>query len=277
MKHNIFFIAALFLLASSCKKTADNSVTTQPNSNSNNTGNSNLSELVYTKKTSPVFFDFTSTGCPGCGSWGKPTFYSVIKSQPEITPLAVHIKYGDPMITDESNAIAANRYGDIFTPQLWIGDSNAVLLNGGFISGQQSIDRINKLISEAKTQTQPSIAALIQKNGNSWKVKFGASFTDINPDGEYSLACYLTEDGIEANQTSSASNPTIHNHVIRASAGGAFGKSFDKTTLNAKSEISFEHSFELSEKYKAENTYLTVVLWKKAGARYISLNGYTLK
>ena len=21
----------------------------------------------------PVFFDYTSTGCPGCGSWGAPT------------------------------------------------------------------------------------------------------------------------------------------------------------------------------------------------------------
>ncbi len=277
MKHNIFILASILLLASSCKKEISNSVTTQPNNSGNNGNNNTLPDLTYTKKTSPVFFDYTSTGCPGCGSWGKPTYYSIIKSQPEVTPLAVHIKYGDPMITDESNAIAANRHGDIFTPQLWVGDSNAVLLSGAYISGQQSIDRANKLINETKMQSQPAVSAHVQKNGNSWKVKYGASFADINAEGDYNLACYLTEDGIWATQSSSASNPAVHNHVIRASAQGAFGSSFNKASLSTKNEITFEHDFDISDKYKAENTYITVVLWRKSGTRYIPLNGYVLK
>lgn len=231
-------------------------------------------ELNYSKKTSPVMFEITSTGCPGCGSWGKPTFKELVGANgSDVTPLAVHIKYGDPMITEESNAIGNNRHGQRYTPQIWVGDENAVVLNGHIVS-QASKDKANRLIDSNKQLEQPSLAAVIEKDGNKWKVIYGAKFIDIAAEGEYALACFLTEDGIVAPQSSSP-NPTTHNHVIRTSANGAFGMSFTNDDL-IEMETKYEHTFDVSE-YNSANTYITIILWKKDGNRYQPVNGFVVK
>lgn len=252
-----------------------------PNNNGNNGNNGNNNnpdqnaKLTYTKKTAPLFFEFTSTGCPGCGSWGKPTFKSLISTHgTDITPLAVHIKYGDPMITTESNEIAANRYGQFYTPQLWVGDNNGMVVTSG-INGSASIAKMNDLIATDKAKTQPSLAAVVTKEGNMLKVTYGVKFIDIMASGEYSVSAYLTEDGIEASQASSASNPTIHNNVIRTSAAGTWGQSFVEADLTDM-EKSWSHSFDISA-YNKDNVYVTVVLWKKDGTRYQAVNGYVAK
>ena len=108
-------------------------------------------ELTETKK--PVFFDYTSTGCPGCVSWGAPTFEQIAKEQGEsIVPIAVHIKYRDPMITDVSNAIAENRTGQRYTPQLWVNNTNGMVLNGGSINTTGSINKITADLETIKTE-----------------------------------------------------------------------------------------------------------------------------
>lgn len=265
--------ASLFVL--SCSKSTDNNL-------ANNTGNENMpvetpaSDLTYTKSTMPVMLEFTSTGCPGCGSWGKPTFARVAADyKGKITPLAIHIKYGDPMITDESNAIEANRYGNFYTPQIWVADSNAVILNGGSISGA-SEQNMRRMLDVTLPEVQPSLAAKVTKENGKLVVTYGVKFIDKAAEGDYALACYLTEDGIMAQQTSSASNPTMHNHVLRASANGAFGNEFSATDMVDK-EKSWTHTFTLDAKYNADNVYVTMVLWKKTSGRYSAINGYIAK
>lgn len=273
-KYKIFSLLFVFIICGlvfeSCQKTNDVVTPVQKQNEPEDP------QLVFTKKTSPVIFEITSTGCPGCGSWGKPAFKDIVSSnQADVTPLAIHIKYGDPMITDESNAIGNNRHGQRYTPQIWVSDSNAVVLNSGYIVSQASKEKANELISTAKTIEQPALSALIEKAGDSWNVKYGVKFMDVASDGEYGLACFLTEDGIEAQQTSSASNPTIHNHVIRTSANGAFGESFTSADMTDDEKI-WEHSFDISQ-YNSENVYITLVLWKKVGERYEPVNGYVIK
>ncbi len=255
--------------------TPNNNNPNNNNPDNNNPDNNTKDNLTYAKKTRPVFLEFTSTGCPGCGSWGKPTFKSQIKAHPDkVTPLAVHIKYGDPMITAESNAIGSNRHGQYYTPQLWVGDENGIVLNGG-INGSASVQKMNQLINDGAAMVQPSLSAVVTKDGNNLKVTYGAKFIDIMASGEYGLACFLTEDGIEASQASSASNPTIHDHVIRTSAAGAFGKAFTQADL-MDNEVSYLHNFDISA-YNKDNVYVTVILWKKAGARYQPINGFVAK
>ena len=106
----------------------------------------------------PVLFDFTSTGCPGCGSWGKPTFNSFADEyENKIVPMAVHIKYGDSMITPISEAIANNRTGTFYTPQLWVNNKNGMVLSGNSINGTASTENIRAEI-ENKIAERPEIA-----------------------------------------------------------------------------------------------------------------------
>ncbi|HEY9178722.1 MAG TPA: Omp28-related outer membrane protein [Flavipsychrobacter sp.] len=268
------WLAAASLLIVSCNKTVDTAALAVENPD--NQVETPKSELTFTKATMPVMLEFTSTGCPGCGSWGKPTFARVAADYVgKITPLAVHIKYGDPMITDESNAIGANRYGNFYTPQIWVADSNAVILNGGSISGA-SEQNMRRMLDITLQQVQPALAAKLSKEDGKLVVTYGVKFIDIMPEGEYALACYLTEDGIKAQQTSSAINPATHNHVLRASAAGAFGKPFASSDLT-DNEKSWAHTFTLDSKYNADNVYITLVLWKKTGTRYSAINGYIAK
>lgn len=273
------FISGAVLLAA-CNK--DSAVPEPPKKNpvenpAGGDSTSNEVALQYKKATKPVALEYTSVYCGGCGSWGKPTFKEfVAQNKEDVTPIAVHIKYNDPFITDISTGIAANRYGQNYTPQIWVADSNAVAISGGGIISQRSKENAARILTTAKALGQPALAAKVDKKGNDWKVNFGVKFIDVPTDGEYALACYLLEDGLEHYQVQSATSPTIHDHVIRASNDGTFGKPFAMAELNADQELQLNHTFNVDE-YNADNTYITLVLWKRVGARYEPVNGYVLK
>ena len=265
-----FIIAtAILFTATSCKK--ENTPENQANSN-----NPAVENLVYLKKTRPILFEFTSTGCFGCGQWGKPTFASLIEGNTDIIPLAVHIKYGDPMITEFSTQLGQNRHGSLFTPQLWVNDSNAVVLQGNGIQGQQSIERANYLIETSKPNITPTLAANFKIVDNKVEVNFGTQFIDFQEDGEYFIACYLTEDKISFQQSGYSSNPAQHNHVIRDAANGTYGYSFTKADL-MKNKKEWSHTFELLPNFNVENLYSTIIVWKKVNNRYQALNGFVAK
>lgn len=272
---NIALKAAACLLAggiwlSACTKTE--TTTQAPN---NTTTPEPTNELTYTKKTAPVFMEITSTGCGGCGSWGKPTFKAIVKERGNtITPLAVHIKYNDNMITYESTDIGNNRYGQRYTPQLWVGDENAIVLNGN-IDADASIKNINQLIDDAKAITQPTIGAKMTRDLEQINLTYGVKFIDITPDGEYGLAAFLTEDGYKTYQVAAAVHPETHNNIIRKSAVGAFGEKFTASDLTDM-EKHWTHSFDLSA-YKDADVYITLVLWKKEGNRYQAINGMVVR
>lgn len=281
MSTNKVLLLSIILLGagifSSCNKTTTvqpaPSVNTDPVDEEDNTPKK--ATLSYKQNTSPVIFEMTSTGCPGCGGWGKPTFAKLVQSYTnKVTPVAVHIKYGDPMITTESTAIWDNIEGSRYTPMIFVQGENAVILNGSSISGE-SENNARRLIDEALMTTQPSLSANIVKKDGMWDITYGVKFEGTFSD-EYSLSCYLTEDGLKHQQSSYANNPATHNHVIRASANGAFGSSISSTDLT-NGEWSMVNRMDIDSKYNLENLYVTVVLWKKTGERYAAVNGYVLK
>ena len=67
------------------------------------------------------------------------------------------------MITDISNEIADNPLGQRFTPQLWINNTNGVILNGGRIDGVESINKLNSdinLIKESSAQMAQGVSSI---------------------------------------------------------------------------------------------------------------------
>lgn len=270
LNSSLFSLVVIALLATSCKKET-------PEETSNNQPNPPTTDnLIYQKKTSPILFEYTSTGCPGCGQWGKPTFQSLIESNTDIVPLAVHIKYNDPMITEFSTQIGQNRYGSLYTPQLWVNDSNAVVLAGGGINSQLSITRANNLMEAAKQNVAPALAANFKIKENKAEIKFGTQFIDFNEDGEYFIACYLTEDNITQQQSGYSDNPAQHNHVIRDAANGTYGFSFTKDDL-IENKKEWNHTFDISPNYNKDKLYSTIIIWKKVNNRYQALNGFIAK
>ena len=151
--------------------------------------------LTYQERAKPLVFEITSTGCPGCGSWGKPVF-SQLSSQygNQIIPVAVHIKYGDPYITNVSENIAANRYGAFYTPQIWVNDTNGVVISagGGSIQTESSIKRMNDLIGRRLLENTPYLSGTVyEEHDNLIKFKVGVNFNGFEPGPHsYSLSTY---------------------------------------------------------------------------------------
>jgi thioredoxin-related protein len=270
----------VFFLSMSCKKKENTNESVQ-NSEKNEEVKEdeelifNIPILNFTSKPKPIVFEYTSTGCPGCGSWGKPTFNNVVNQyQDEIVPVAVHIKYGDPMITETSNDVGANRHGQFYTPQIWVNDSNGVVINNNMIMGQASVDRINHLIGYYKAKT-PDLFLDIQTEAKSSKlgVRYGIKSNLISGDDLY-LSCYLMESKIEAQQSSYANNPAIHNHVIRKSDEMTFGRLLSLNSGNDNTQ-EFETTFDLQNE-TAEYS-VTIILWKKDGNRYVPLGAFNKK
>lgn len=225
--------------------------------------------LDYKQTLQPILFEYTSTGCPGCGSWGKPTFNDLVTEFGQsITPLAVHIKYGDPMITKTSEEIAANRHGQFYTPQLWVNDQNGVQLVNGSISMQESINRLRALI----TTSEAGLLCMIdgKRNQDAYtrtRVKLGVYAKALDQTKEYYLACYLMKNGIVHQQAGYKSNPATHNHVILQTARDTWGKRvvFEHATFE------YEHTFDSEF---SEDHHIVTVLWMKENKRYVPLGGY---
>lgn len=271
MKNNILIMSLLALGLVSC--TEKQTETTPTGTKDETSMKMEAPQVVLSKETKPVLFDYTSTGCPGCGSWGAPTFERIAAElKDNIVPVAVHIKYGDPMITDISEAIAANRTGQRFTPQLFVNGNNGVVLNGGRIDGTQSLTKIqNDLKSVADSETEIAVGVSSVINENVITLRYATqAYTELA--GEYSLAVYVMEDELLYRQSNGATDPFEHNYVIRAANNGAFGTAISDESLRANATNEGTMDIELSEDWNTENLHATVIIWKKEGNNYVVVN-----
>lgn len=268
--NRIILVSITFLAFSSCKE-SDPEIT--PDKNQNMTDPSSI-VLSYDQPALPTIFEITSTGCPGCGRWGKPTFSALAKEFGEkVIPIAVHIKYGDPFITSTSQSIGDNRYGSRYTPQIWVNDSNGVVLaNGGGILDQESVSRMRNLIDQHDILAADTLAGVVaDRSANKLTFKIGIRPNIVSNTNEKYLSCYLIEDGLVYDQASYSSNPATHNFVIRQSVDGAFGKpvKFENG--------SFEYAGAFNELKENGDYHVVTVLWEKINGRFVVKGGYLLK
>jgi len=261
------------IIIPACKKDTKKEVETESNQEIGE--KPDLGSLNYDYSYKSLLIEFTSTGCPGCGSWGKPTFYGLAnKYKNEVIPLAAHIKYGDPMITKTSELFADNRTGSRYTPQIWVNEENAVVItSGNSIDGTASIRRADSLITTAsKTEIVGLGGVLLLKNEKIF-TKFGVQLKPAFQSGEYYVNAYLTEDGIKAEQLSYANNPATHNYVLRHAAFEGWGNKINKE-VGAQFTKDWEFSFEQDIN---SSQYLIVVLWKKVGGIYVPVNALKIQ
>lgn len=260
----ISLLALLIISLIACKK---------ENIEKENPTNENINQdidLVYTTNLKPIIFDYTSTGCPGCGSWGKPTFNNFSNEfDTLIVPIAIHIKYNDPMISIVSQTIAANRHGQLFTPQIWINDSNGVVISNNSIMVQESDNRIRNLIEISNANSLALIdGKVISKNDNISYLKLGVKAKNIDTSKEYFLSCYLMQNGIIHQQNGASSNPTTHDFVIRKTTEDTWGQ---KVEFEANT---FEYKVIFNDEIINSDHHYVAVLWEKNQSRYIPLGGY---
>lgn len=271
----IIWAISAFSIWSCTEKSADIPTTPATSKDTTQVDTSQLEapDVVLQSRNKPVFFDYTSTGCPGCGSWGAPTFENLSeKYQDKIVPIAVHIKYGDPMITSISTDIAANRDGQRYTPQLWVNSKNAMVLAGSSIDGAASIQNIRAQIDQhiaSNVQVAVGVSSITNKNTVNVRYKHKAL---ESLDGEYYVSVYLMENKIFAQQSSSSYNPTEHNYVIRASNSSSFGNNISEEYLVNDAIFEASHTFIINESWQKENLFAMIVVWKKEGDRYVVIN-----
>lgn len=264
-------------MAFSCNEPAAEIEKTDDTTNDNQEIDLADSSLVYIDDQKAMMLFYTSTGCPGCGSWGSPTFENLASQYPDdVIPLAVHIKYGDPMITDISEAIAANRTGQFYTPQIWVNNTNIMVLNTGRIDGTASVNKATSSIttsSNSEADIEIGQAALFSKDSTSVQVKSGIKNKgSLDESAEYFLANYILEDKIIYRQASGKEDHE-HNYVIRASSQGHFGEAvaFDQGKFESL------HKMDVSASWESSELSVLTVLWKKVGNRYFYENAKLIK
>lgn len=262
---------AIAILSAACNKDTKAEDTQEEVNTSDNVV---LGDLSYTFDYKSILLEFTSTGCPGCGSWGKPTFYSLAASHSDrVIPIAAHIKYGDPMISGVAEFFASNRTGSRYTPQIWVNDESIMVIEGNGINGSASVAKANDLITNATPTTKVGLGGIIKIDGTKAHTKYGVKLASDYEAGDYYVNSYLLEDGIVAQQASYANNPATHNFVLRQAANGPWGNKITKLA-NQEFEASWEHTYTEGVK---EGQYLVTIIWEKVGNVYKPINAVSVK
>lgn len=230
--------------------------------------------LEIEQKQNATMFFYTSTGCPGCGSWGMPAFASLsAEHEANVIPVGIHIKYNDPFITETSEAIAANRTGSLYTPQIHVGSDNIIVISGGYIDDTASMNEADSEINNTSSVSPTaSCGSVFEIEGSTLNIKYGANFHE-ETNGEYYVAAYLLEDKLYNNQV--GANPTFaeHNNVIRTSiSDGHFGNMLTETSITSGYSYEVETSIELDTEWTQENLEIITIIWKKEGENYSVVN-----
>lgn len=255
-----------------CNKAKDNSATDDGKDKQGmENEDPNLGPITYNYTHKSLLLEFTSTGCPGCGSWGKPTFYSLVNDfKDKVVPIAAHIKYGDPMISGVAEFLASNRTGSRYTPQIWVNDKTIMVIANNSIDGSKSIQNAKDYISNAKTNEGYGLGSVLVVKNNKAYSKYGVSLKAEVPAGDYYIASYLMEDGIKANQAgvNPSLNPVTHNFVVRQAANATWG---NKVTKEEGKPLTAEWEHTYTDDVN-EGQYLVNIVWKKEGNIYRPLN-----
>ncbi|WP_118972912.1 Omp28-related outer membrane protein [Taibaiella koreensis] len=238
------------------------------------------------QKTRAVILDFSETWCPPCGAYG------VAVGDQLNTQLASSDKgylIGVKTSSDPSsiNAVGGNALASNFSitgvPTFII---NKASLNDG-VTGNNSGDvtRIMGTVTTANgTAAVASAAANITVTGNTItvaaKAKFWAAAT-----GDYYMTVLLTENDVEADQTSAPSNPTKHPHVLRgamattgtALASTPWGEKIGTGAIAANAEFSKTFKVDITTGWNKTKLEAYVVLFKMNSGKYEIINAEKAK
>lgn len=233
-------------------------------------------DLLFDKAVTPLLLDYTSTGCPGCGSWGKPNSKAIMEMYGDkLNHMEVHIRFEDPMENELTNTLSENRPGRRFTPQFWVNNKQATLLTKeGYLDSTMTFNNVSALVGQwYQNVNVPAIDAEVLKKDNTIEVVYGARFySETLKDQDYYLACYLVRDGVMYAQKGQNGKVIAHRNVLTKSADtNAFGQRIDP---NENQDAILSASFEKPDENKAA---IMIVLWHKNGMTYEAINSLKIE
>jgi hypothetical protein len=233
-------------------------------------GYAQQADLLFDKPVTPLLLEYSSTGCPGCGSWGKPKSEALRAIHGnKLNHLEVHIRFNDPMENELTKTISENRPGRRFTPQFWINNKQATTLTSeGYLDSTMTFRNAATIVNAwYENANVPSIDAEVLKKDDKIEVVYGARFySETLKDQDYYLACYLVRDGVMHAQKGQNGKVIAHNSVLTASADNAFGKKIEpienqdtllKATFDKPSDV---------------ESAIMIVMWHKNGMTYEAIN-----
>lgn len=228
--------------------------------------------FAFDHPSTPVFFDYTSTGCPSCGRWGRPNSEAILALHGDkVNHVAVHIRFNDPMESPLTTTLGQNRPGRKFTPQFWVNAQQATYLNEeGYLDSTKTFDNAAAYIMNAyDTPDVPALDGVVSRSNGKIMVDYGVRFyEDTNMNASYFIGCYLMQDGVMAPQKGANPGNVAHNSVLTASTEGVYGKAIPMSSVGVKT---FSDELDAST-VSGDKSYVLLILWKKNGVQYDAVN-----
>ncbi|MDX1684366.1 MAG: hypothetical protein R3275_03965 [Saprospiraceae bacterium] len=212
-----------------------------------------------------LFFKFTGTWCPPCGSEGAITMREALNAHPQAIGIEVH--YNDEM---------KSAVGYKFISHFGIQEFPSFRVNNDEVSSlEEAFERESTIgiyhahsVSEEVMKVSGSVRALVDLSGP-----------------EYHISVYLMEDGYVAPQyaTDHSAYPEwtfrnqhypeyIHKRILRGEAADhIFGRSLHSGAWLKGEVVKFESEIDIPPGVRGE-LYPVVVIWEKENRRYRFLN-----
>lgn len=256
----LFFTTLLF----SCQKDSSCEDPTALNVDSS-------SDCIYADSSqSALYFKFTGTWCPPCGSGGAIKMKKNLQENPNLIGIEVH--YNDKMSSDISNKWVTfhkvNRY-----PTFIVNEGSSVSIPGA----------LSKKAAVGFYQTY-------EVSGASMKVVGKVKALEDLPEGTYEIATYLMEDGFVEPQYASdhSAHPEwtfengqypnyIHDNIIRAEANDyIFGRVLREGDWKKGEIIDYEVEMDVFASIRGD-VYPVTVIWKNENGHREFVNAIRTK
>lgn len=204
---------------------------------------------------------FTSTGCGACGIWGINCFEGYTDSMQKLAiPLAVHFKYGDPMITPTNDSFVALIKPE-HSPYFTVGTSYSQERgrdrpHSCELSGKNALEMLESWQAEVPSTR---LAINIEEvSGQLSRIHYAA---EVNGLSHCKVSIYRVQDSMVFTQNAGWRNDIenwVHRHVLRESL-----TSFASETLSSEGD-NYE-TIELPESFYTAypKSHLVAVIWQE--------------
>lgn len=264
-------------------------------------GESGEQGLTVEKTQRSILWYWTATWCPPCGSTGSPLFKQLIDENVGVDLIAIDLHssnssrlapgYIDP--ADNAPKVALGMAGQLAQMIRPNGYIPLFTLNNEF-QGNSSLNvgSVNeKILNNNAEEATVGVAASASVDGSTITVKTKTKFFSEGS-GDYHISVLLLEKDVTAYQNVGGVDDNNFNHkkVVRASLmdgemhnqKGISSESIASGTVAANTEIEGEYSLnyvkaQLPDGYSTwdfdkTNTTAVVIIWKKNGAIYDTVN-----
>lgn len=214
-------------------------------------------ECVYADSTQhAIFFKFTGTWCPPCGSRAAVKMRNTLADNPGTIGIEVH--YNDEMKSDVGYKFITH-FGIGAFPRFRINNDEVFLLEHALEKTPEVGMHLEHRVKDEKIHVSGMAKALSDLEGP-----------------EYNIAIYLLEDGYVAPQYADDHSAFpeweyrngrypnyIHKRILRAElSGNTFGRLLHTGSWNKGEILPFEAEMDIPEEIEGE-VYVVAVIWRR--------------